>query len=333
MSLYRYTAGMIALLFVMVQAGSAQEKLAQTGFEFLKVGADARASAMGEAFTTMEGGASSLFYNPAGMARMEERLNLAFSYNTWIADINHSAVSLCYNPKRGAYGVFGLSAMWVDYGEFLGTMVWRNSGEYVDTGTFSPNALAFGVGYAKALTDRFSVGGQVRLAAQSLGHSVVAVPAAASGFASKRNTLSAWTVDFGTIFQTGVKSLAFGMSVRNFSQEIEYEMESFQLPLIFKMGISMNLFDLIPSIPAEEHAFKVALDAVHPRSYPEYISLGGEYAFKNMFMLRTGYASNQSEHGLSFGFGITRFGLAIDYAYTPFGVFDNVQRFTARFTY
>lgn len=46
-----------------------QDKLAQTGMQFLSVGTDARAVAMGEAFTTIEGRSSSLFYNPACMAR------------------------------------------------------------------------------------------------------------------------------------------------------------------------------------------------------------------------------------------------------------------------
>ena len=47
------------------------DKLAQTGMKFLSFSPDARAAALGGAITAKTGGASSLFYNPAGMARLE----------------------------------------------------------------------------------------------------------------------------------------------------------------------------------------------------------------------------------------------------------------------
>ena len=47
------------------------DKLAQTGMKFLSFSPDARAAALGDAITAKTGGASSLFYNPAGMARLE----------------------------------------------------------------------------------------------------------------------------------------------------------------------------------------------------------------------------------------------------------------------
>jgi len=42
--------------------------------------------------------------------------------------------------------------------------------------------------------------------------------------------------------------------------------------------------------------------------------------------------TDNDESGLSFGAGVTRYGFAFDYAYTPFGVFDKVHRVTARFS-
>ena len=56
------------------------------------------------------------------------------------------------------------------------------------------------------------------------------------------------------------------MSVRNFSQEIKFEEEGFQLPLTFKIGLSINALDFT-SLNPEDHALLVVLDAVHPRSY------------------------------------------------------------------
>jgi len=82
----------------------------------------------------------------------------------------------------------------------------------------------------------------------------------------------------------------------------------------------------------ENQSLLIVADAAHPRSYPEYISLGGEYLFMDMLALRAGYVSGQDEYGLSMGFGIQQFGFSFDYAYTPFGLFDVVHRITVSFS-
>jgi hypothetical protein len=76
----------------------------------------------------------------------------------------------------------------------------------------------------------------------------------------------------------------------------------------------------------------LSVDATHPRSYPEFVKMGMEYRFQNTFFLRLGYVSNRDEEDLSYGFGLQKFGFGLDYAYTPFGVFDNVQRFSVYFS-
>jgi hypothetical protein len=304
-----------------------QEKLAQTGFNFLSVGPIGRASAMGETFTTVEGVSSTLFYNPAGLARMSHGFDLSLSWNSWIADITHNSLSLALAPRRGHYGVFGVSFLWVDYGEFLGTMVWNNARGFIDTETFTPKAMAIGLGYGKSLTDKFSIGGQLKYVTQSAGRSVAPDVGSATGLAVTKSVLSVIAFDFGTIYQTGFKSLAFGMSVRNFSQEIKYEQEGFQLPLTFRIGLAMNLMDFWGQY-SQAHALLFAVDAVHPRSHGEYVSLGLEYTLLKLFALRAGYISNQDEFQLTYGIGIQKFGLAVDYAYMPAGVFGDVRRLT-----
>ncbi len=304
---------------------SAQDKLAQTGFQFLSVATDARGGAMADAVTTLGMASSSLFFNPAGMARMESRFDLSATQNNWIADITHNSYSLAMSPAAGRYGVFGISFMSVDYGDIQGTMVWGNEQGYVDTEIFKPSAFAFGVGYARTLTDKFAVGGQVKYAGQQLGKSLV--PVGEDSLKVKKNVTSTMAYDFGTIYRTGFESLKFGMSVRNFSQEIEYETESFLLPLTFRIGVSMDVLDLV-DMP--NHGLLVSIDASHPRSYPEQLKVGMQYSFMDMFFGRVGYVGNSDENDMTFGFGVKKFGAAIDYAYTPFGVFDQVQRFTVR---
>lgn len=301
-----------------------QDKLAQTGYQFLSVSTDARGSALAGAMTTKAMGSSSLFFNPSGMATMSGFVDFKASQNNWIADIKHQSFSIAINPANNRYGVIGVSAASIDYGIIEGTMVSYNDDGFVDTGPIEPSALVVGVGYAKKLSDKFSVGGQVKYATQQLGKSVVDIE---DSLAVKKYVSHAYAFDFGTQFKTGFKSFVFGMSIRNFSDEVKYEDVGFQLPLTFTMGISMNLFDFI-SEDIESQSLFLNIDAVHPRSYSEYINVGLEYAFNESFYLRTGYMTNRDERAITFGVGINTFGLSVDYSYTPFGIFDNVQRFT-----
>ena len=334
--------------------GNAQEnqKLAQSSFKFLSITSDARGAAMAEAMTSLQMGSSALFFNPAGMSVMDNFIDITASNNQWIADIKHYTVSMAVNPAKGNYGVLGFSLQYVDYGNFIGTVVRTDLDKgYEDVGIFKLYALALGVGYAKSITDQFSVGGQIRWARQDLGQSVIPnqslkIPIYAPndtahttilGYADSAvttsNKLTPLVFDFGTQFKTGIKSLTFGMSVRNFSKEIQYVYEQFQLPLVFTLGISMNLMDLIGEVPLNQSLY-MCIDASHYRDHPEQLKIGMEYKVMNMLALRGGYITNSDEsNGLSFGVGITQFGFAFDYSYTPYGIFNNVQRMTARFSY
>lgn len=322
------------VLFAQDEVGESPKKLAQTGFQFLSVGTDARATAMGEAFTTVEGTSNALFYNPAGLARMKPFIDLSINQMDWIADIHYYSGSMALNLSQGKYGVLGLSFMTIDYGEFLWTRVADNDQGFVDYPGWSdnPNAFMLGVGYGKELSNKFSVGGQIKFVHQYLGKSNVPIYTESDTLVEERNySLGVLAFDFGTLYKTGFKSLAFGMSVRNFSQEVKYEKEGFQLPLTFKIGISINAIDFIPSL-AENHSLILSLDAVHPRSHPEFLNLGGEYVFMNRLALRAGYITNNDEYNFSSGFGIKMFGFEIDYSHTPFEVFDNVKRISVKFT-
>ncbi len=91
----------------------------------------------------------------------------------------------------------------------------------------------------------------------------------------------------------------------------------------------MDVLDLLNEKP-DDQSVLLCVDAAHPRSKAEYVGVGLRYQFMNMLNLRAGYMSGQDEYGMSFGFGVSVMGVAFDYAYTPFGVFESVQRVTAR---
>jgi len=308
-----------------------QVKLGQTGFQFLSVVSDARAGALGGAMTTVAMGSSSLFFNPANMARSDYLIDVSASYNSWIADIQHTAFSVAYYPKGGRYGVIGLSYASVNYGEFQGTMVWNNEKGYTDTETFYPTANVVGVGYARRISDRFCIGGQLKYANQYLGRSVIPVKEGDSYV--KKNLANGFAYDFGTVYRTEFRGLTFGMSVRDFSGEIKYEKESFQLPLMFRIGVSMEAFQFL-GLNLDSQELLISCDAVHPRSYPEFMNLGAEYSlFDRKLYVRGGYIINRDLEDFTFGFGVAAFGTTFDYSFTGYDIFNPVQRFTIRVKY
>ncbi len=306
-----------------------QTKLAQTGFNFLSLSSDARSSGLGGAVNSLSGFAGAMWSNPASMAEMPTYLSVSFDMNRWIADINYLSSSVILSPSSGDYGTFGLCVQTVDYGDLDGTMVDRNNPNgYVETGTINPTALAVGLGYSKMINKQFGVGARIKYAYQSLGESTF-FDNVSGDVTTKKNKADAIAYDFGTIYKTGIKSIVFGMSVTNFSKEITFESEGFQLPLLFTIGISANLFELI-NTPQSNQELLLTADWSHPRSHPEQLKIGAEYRFKQLLSLRAGYVSGNDENSFTYGVGISSFGLEVDYAYIPFGVFGNVQQFTAR---
>jgi hypothetical protein len=303
-------------------AHSVMKKVGQTGMQFLKVDASARAAAMGGAYSMVGDDASAMFYNPAGIGKMQNKLDFFSGRTQWIADINYTAAALA--KSFGNWGVVGVNVLFADYGDdMIGTRVASNEKGYERTGAVDVGAYAFGLSYAKSLTDMFTIGGSVKYTGQQLGESIII-----AGGATKENKIHALAFDFGTIFYPGFESLRVGMSVSNFSGDVKYFDEAFQLPLTFRIGAAMDVLDIFGE---HESPLLLAVDALHPRDYTERVHVGGEYLFKNMIALRAGYKFNYDEEGLTAGIGlkysVAGVNLKLDYSYGDVGVFDTVSRF------
>ncbi len=317
------------------------EKLAQTSMKFLVTSVDARSTALGGAVTAeFYGNSTSQFYNPASMAGMEGNFHVGVSQLQFITDINYNVAALAFRPSGGNYGVFGVSVLAVDYGDFLGTIRANNEAGFVDTGTYSPTAMSVGVGYARSFTDRFSAGGNVKYVFQDIGDGFAITQdfdqQSGTSFTESAVTstldYSKATVafDFGVVYQTGFRSLTIAMAARNFARELIYVRERFELPLIFQIGAQMNLLDLANMDP-DMHQLVAHVDAQRPRDFNEHVKFGLEYSFAGILYLRGGYENIVSEEqGFSAGGGLhydmSNLRLGADYAYTDFGLFGDVHR-------
>jgi len=325
------TVSIVALF--LTSSGFAQKKLAQTGMKFLQVSLDAKMAGMGDATTALDNlGASGLFSNPASIARQTNFVDATTGQTRWIADINYYSGGVTFAPENGDYGVLGFSFLYVNYGDFIGTV--RNNQGYVKTGIFNPNAYAVGVTYGKAFNDKFSIGGSVKYALQNLTSGIVDITDAVLTKTNyKPNSL---VFDFGVLYHTGIQSLDFAASIKNFSKDIqlEREQEKFQLPMTFRVGFAYNLSDML-TLDKNEYSIQLAFDSVVPRDNVEEVDLGVEFKFMNSLALRGGYLSGKDEYNITAGLGFTQtlagYAIGFDYAYIPWTTFSDVHKFSIHF--
>lgn len=318
----------VCVLATAVPSHCMMDKVGSAGALFLKIGMDPRSVAMGEATGSLVGGAASAFINPAGLAALD-RKEVFISDTEWIADIRLIGGVFAFPYSRG--GVLAFSGVCVDYGDM--PIVRETDADKV-VGTFSPRDIALGVSYAREWTDRLLVGGTLKYIDQAIAdyHS--------RGFA----------FDFGTVYFTGFRTLRLAMATKNFGPDLKYDgsytdvyyigeayvarekaFGEYDLPLDFRIGVAYD-FDVSPA-----SRITASVDATHPNDYSERIHMGMEYAWSEALFLRTGYTTNAEEMGLSAGCGLrlmTSMGRgSLDYAYTDFGVFKGVHRFSMGLTF
>ena len=337
---FKYSIVLITCLLLM-QAVRAQEisKVGTSVCTFLKMDVGARQVGMGSASVANTENALSLYWNPAGISRLRKN-HAVFNHMNWIADISYNYAAFVL--PMGGLGNLGVSATFVSMDPMVRTTVENPTG----TGeTFSAGDFAMGITYARMLTDRFSIGGTVKVIREEIYN------CSATGIA----------FDLGTLFTTQFNGLQMGMSISNYGTKMQMDgrdlltrvdiaedihgnnetinailkTERFDLPLFFRLGLAMDLLQ-----GAANSNLLLSVDALHPSVDVEYVNVGGEYAFNRMFYLRAGYKAlfaENAEEGLSFGGGIRmtlmRNEIAIDYAYRDFGRLGDIQMYTVGLMY
>jgi hypothetical protein len=306
------------------------ERVGQSGWQFLKINGDARQAAMGGAFTAFaRGNASAVFGNPAALVEIR-RFDVQLNSMSWIADINHYSAAFAAN--LGDWGTVALSLVTLDYGDIPETInvpiPENNITEVVITGSqFSARDIAAGVSYARRITDRLSVGGNVRWLRQSIAE------------VSMTNI----SLDFGTLYYTGLKTLRIAITARNFgpdshlvgfSEEFQAEPVDVRMPIDFRLGLA---YDLLEERSGSPHFLTAAIEGNHPNDGPEKIQMGMEYSFYKKLFLRGGYKFNHDEQGLTLGAGFSYssggFSGTLNYAYVEFGALKQVHVFSFGFSF
>jgi hypothetical protein len=335
----KYLTIFVLIIFLVPTPSNGQYKsdvsnVATTAAPFLQIGVGSRAIGMGGAYVATADDASAMYWNPGGIGRLRS-VELIFVHTNWIADISFDYAGFVL-PLPGV-GTLGANITMLNMGEMKVRTVdlQDGTGEFFDV-----TDVALGLSYGFNLTDRFSIGFNVKYISQRIWKEK------AEGFA----------VDLGTIYDTPIKGLRIGAALTNFGTDMrmqgddllvyydvdptqlgnndrifaELQTQSWPLPLNFQLGLAWDIWQ------NQIHRITLASDAVHPIDNTESLHLGAEYGMKENFFLRLGYRNlflRDSEEGLTAGAGVRlallgNFRISVDYAYADFGRLENSQRFT-----
>lgn len=254
-------------------------KFGQAGMKFLEIGLSARAEGMGGAVSSVPLGALSMLYNPAGLASLSgERGEVYAGMTQWVADVTVMGFAAAYKTPWAVIGVTGMS---VDYGQITGTrMIDRLTWE--KTGDLDISSSAIGIGAARQVTDKFQIG----LTGRYVSEDLQGTKANTGTYTAEGASAGTLVWDAGTLYRTGWGSSVLSMSIRNFSTKVKHQDEDFELPLIFRIGVAMDVLNLAPTAETGQHALLVSVDALHPRDRAEEAVLGLEYSLMKMVYVR-----------------------------------------------
>ena len=312
----------VALLASQASATEMFEKVGTVGFQFLEIGAGPRGVGMGEAMVAATEGIESICWNPAGL-RAIAGPTLLLSYGTWPADITHQFAAYAMEPGF-VPGIIGVSVTTLSMDPMLLRTATNPQGVGV---SFDCGDIAIGVTYTRVFTDKFAAGGTLKWVHSSLGDlSALGEPGLGDFF------VETVVGDFGTLYNTGFRSLKIGLCIQNMGAEATYLAEPVPVPATFKFGVSMNVFET----PGQK--VQVAAEFKHPADTSEKVNVGAEYNLNDMYFLRAGYKMGYDAETFTAGGGaklvVGALGrLGIDYSYSDFGFLGAVHRMGVSFEF
>lgn len=266
-----------------------QSKIGTSAAPFLTIGVGCRPQAMGGAFVSISDDVHALYWNPAGIARLNHS-EVLLSHSTWLANMAFDYIGGVVS--MGSAGAFGVSTTLLSVGEMEVTT------ERFQEGTglkFNSYDLAAAVSYGYKFYDRFSIGVNVKYIHQQIWN----------------ETADGMAIDLGTLLITPLKGIRLGMNISNFGTKMqmtgrdlmvfydpdptkegnnpnipaELSTDKWKLPLTMRLGVSGEV------IKTDRDRLTLALDWVVPNDNDESLNVGTEYAYKEFFFLRAGYRS------------------------------------------
>lgn len=271
------------------------------GAQFLKLGAGARGSGMGEGFSAVVDDATAIYWNPAAILNSKPS-SLTLMHAALFEDINYQFLG--YSKRLQDDSAFGIGLTRLSAGAIKHT---DSSG--IETGdSSSPSDIAVSLGYAKT-AGNWNIGA----AAKYIRSAIV-------------KSASAFAIDAG-ILSPALMDDKFHLSIvaQNLGTKLKFDKKSDPLPLNVKVGASLAITNKL----------LIAADINLPYDNGVYLGGGAEYWFSKgsdwNFAGRAGVNTRamgdiSGLNGFSLGLGAVFSQVDLDYAFIPFGDLGSTHR-------
>ncbi|MFH2201487.1 MAG: PorV/PorQ family protein [Elusimicrobiota bacterium] len=282
----------LLILALTLLGGSREAAAAAAGgepFSFLFLDANARAAALGGAYTSLATDSNALLYNPAGLGRITDH-ELTFMHNSHILGITREYFG--FAARRG----WGLNLNYLSMRDIPRTTVSNPSG--AGLGGAALTDFAFTVGYGRVVHELLSLGVGVKYIRESVDNTVG----------------TARAIDLGALYEiSNVPDLRLGIALQNIGSTTQFERAKENLPLNIRMGASFD-FDLM------QRTHTAAFDVTKERSDSVRIACGAEFHPVPTVPVRIGFNTrNDAGPGVTAGVGWSANYFIFDYAFAPFG--------------
>jgi hypothetical protein len=282
-----FILGVFLLTNMSVKAGN-DDRRGTAGAGSLLINPWARSAGWGGVNTACGTGIDALFSNVAGLGRIAGTEGY-FSYSNWLQNSGVGVSAFGIGQNLGDYGVLGLSVTSIGFGLNERTLV--SSPEIGSNGTFSISNMNIGVSYAKAFSTSIYGGATVKIVTEGIDN------VTATGFAIDAGiqyvTGEDYEIKFGIALKNWGPAMSYngdGLSVNAIyqnslhTQSVEQRSQSFEIPSSLNIGASYDFL-----FAENTHRLTVAGNFASMAFSKDQYSLGLEYAFAKIFMLRTSY--------------------------------------------
>ena len=284
----------------------------EAAFDFLRMGTDARAEALGGAHVALSDGVSALYYNPAGMVWSPPGQVLA-TYHNWVTDIQSGFIGGVL--QFGKSGRIGAAIQYLDFGDIPAATA--DGAAPGDARYFGASDLAFSISLGQRIGEHSSAGITGRLIFESMDDE------SAQGVA----------FDAGVLHELKDQRTRVGAAIRNagFQTSAYGEGAKDPLPMTVVAGVSHHL---------RGAPFLFTADIMKPYGDDFGAGVGVEVSVLDPLSVRLGYNSlagsldsgsdSDDYAGLRLGVGFTLERLIIDYGYGAMSELGSSHRFTIR---
>lgn len=326
-------AGMIAALTIpgIAEAAFKATSAGTSGAAFLKIGAGARASAMGDAYTSIADDASAIYWNPSGLASLKRNEFVAMRAQLF-EDLEYNFFAFAHPTKSFGTFAIGLNNLNI-------TDIEQRTGDSdAADSKFSANDTSYSLAHSMKLSI-FGLPDSDQEGGLQIGETLKVVRQTLAGY-----TANSVAGDLGIIYRGIHRPGSIGFVVQNMGSSAKFKNEGDPLPLTLRVGTSYRIGQnwRISGVQGsrEKTGLLLALDGNFPRDSDASARLGSEYTFgwtENLASsVRGGYQTNRarqiegSASGISAGAGLTYKSFSFDFSWTPFGDMGNAFRYSAK---